>query len=213
MKLMNEFVIDASLERAWPVLLDLERVARCLPGVVMTPGGLDGVHHGEMKLKLGPMVMHYAGSARLGAVDPAAHTAAIEVEARERKGQGSVSALITNRLEASGDRTRVVAETDLAVTGRAAQFGRGIMQDVAERMLGEFADRFEEELRLEGAGDQGAFPTADGAATARPDTVGAFDVGRLVGGPLARRARVGVAAVGLATLVAIVLRRRRARTR
>jgi uncharacterized protein len=197
MKLLNEFTIDAPIEQAWPILLDLDRVARCLPGVVTEPGGEDGVYRGEMKLKLGPMVMHYAGSARMATVDEATHTAQIEVQARERKGQGSVTAAITNRLEEVGGRTRVTAETELAVTGRAAQFGRGIMQDVAERMLAEFAERFERELRSTGT----AGPSVP------DDTV--LDVGRLASGPLARRAAIAAGALAVGAVVVILARRRR----
>jgi carbon monoxide dehydrogenase subunit G len=162
MKLHNEFTVDAPIEQAWPVLLDIQRVATCLPGATMEPGGEDGVYRGTMKVKLGPVTTAYSGTVRLEEVDEDTHTARMAASAKEQKGQGTAQAIITNRLEDVGGRTRVVAETDLAITGRPAQFGRGIMEDVAGKMLGEFAKRFEQELL---AGDRAP---ADAAAAAEP---------------------------------------------
>jgi carbon monoxide dehydrogenase subunit G len=163
MKLHNEFTVDAPLAQAWPVLLDIQRVATCLPGATMEPGGEDGVYRGTMKIKLGPVTTSYQGTVRLEEVDEDTYTARMAATAKEQKGQGTASAVITNRLEDAGGRTRVIAETDLAVTGRPAQFGRGIMEDVAGKMLGEFAKRFEQELL---AGDTTAATPAP--ATAAP---------------------------------------------
>jgi carbon monoxide dehydrogenase subunit G len=163
MKLHNEFTVDAPIEQAWPVLLDIQRVATCLPGATMEPGGEDGVYRGTMKVKLGPVTTSYKGTVRLEEVDEDTHTARMAASAKEQKGQGTAQAIITNRLEDLGGRTRVVAETDLAITGRPAQFGRGIMEDVAGKMLGEFAKRFEQELL---AGDRQ--PAAGAAAGQEP---------------------------------------------
>ena len=232
MRLVNEFVIDASVEQAWPVLLDLPRVAGCLPGVVMEPPSADGVHRGAMTLLLGPMVMSYAGTARLGSIDEAAHSVAIEVQAREGNGSGSVSAVIVNRLEPDSRGTRVTAETDLVVTGRAAQFGRGIMQDIAERMLGDFASRFERELqgeapnhdapaRLAGAPSASAgVATSDvgpaqdrSSARPRASREDAFDVGSLTGGLVSDHGAAIALAAGLAALALIPFARRRSHRR
>jgi carbon monoxide dehydrogenase subunit G len=163
MKLQNEFTVDVPLERAWDTLLDIERVAGFLPGAKIEPAGEDGVFHGSMKVKVGPMTVNYQGTARLAAVDEQARTADIEVRAKEAKGQGTAAAVIRNRLLEESGGTRVIAETDLQVTGRQAQFGRAIMQDVAGRMLGDFARRFE--AYLAGGGEEtGADAAADGGA-------------------------------------------------
>jgi carbon monoxide dehydrogenase subunit G len=139
-RLENEFVVSAGVEPTWRLLLDLERVSRCLPGAAVDPGGEDGRLHGTMRVKLGPIAMTYKGTARLDEVDESARVAVVAVEGKETKGQGSSSARIRNTLAAEGERTRVRVETELNVTGRPAQFGRGIMQDVAAKMLGDFAD-------------------------------------------------------------------------
>src|SRR5919109_3105811 len=167
MKLQNEFSVNIPLERAWETLLDIETVAGFLPGAKIEPTGEDGVFQGSMRIKVGPMTVNYEGTARLAAVDEESHTADIEVRAKEAKGQGTAAAVIRNRLVQENGRTRVIAETDLQVTGRQAQFGRGIMQDVAGRMLADFARRFEaylsapaEAAGAEAAAAAGALPPA-----------------------------------------------------
>jgi uncharacterized protein len=165
MKLRNEFVVAAPLERAWDTLLDIERVAKFLPGAVIEGSDADGAYVGTMRVKLGPMVIDYRGTARLGDVDEASHTASMMVEATDQKGQGGASAVIHNSLAPENGGTRVIAETDLQITGRQAQFGRGIMQDVATRMLGQFADRFEAYLV---EADGSAMPVGDAGAGAAP---------------------------------------------
>lgn len=161
MKLQNEFTVNVPMERAWETLLDIERVAGFLPGAKIEPAGEDGVFHGSMKVKVGPMAVNYEGTARLASVDEQSRTAEIEVRAKEAKGQGTAAATIRNQLFEESGGTRVVAETDLQVTGRQAQFGRGIMQDVAGRMLGDFARRFESYLA---EGGNGAAPSAEAPA-------------------------------------------------
>jgi len=138
--LQNEFVVSAGVEPTWRLLLDLERVSRCLPGAAVEPGGEDGRLLGTMRVKLGPIAMTYKGTARLDDVDETARAAVVAVEGKETRGQGSASARIRSTLAAEGDATRVRIETELNVTGRPAQFGRGIMQDVAAKMLADFAD-------------------------------------------------------------------------
>jgi carbon monoxide dehydrogenase subunit G len=164
MKLENSFTVAAPLDRTWQTLLDIERVATCLPGAKIEPGDEDGVYRGAMKVKLGPMTVDYRGTATLQDVDEDTHTASIAVQAREAKGQGTAAAVIRNQLEAQNGGTRVVAITDLKITGRQAQFGRGIMEDVATTMMAEFAKRLEQEIQSgEGAAGSGAAPKAAAA--------------------------------------------------
>src|SRR5262245_49614457 len=140
MTLENDFVVSACVGPTWRLLLDLDRAARCLPGATVEPGPDDGHLLGTMRVKLGPIAMTYKGTARLDEVDEAARTAVVAVEGKETKGQGSASARIRSTLAADSAATRVRVETQLSVTGRPAQFGRGIMQDVAAKMLADFAE-------------------------------------------------------------------------
>jgi uncharacterized protein len=165
MKLENEFSVAASIEDTWGTLLDIERVATCLPGATIEAGDEDGVYHGAMKMKLGPMNVQYKGTAKLQDVDEDTHTASIAVQAREAKGQGTAAAVISNHLEEVNGKTRVVAVTDLKITGRQAQFGRGIMEDVATSMMKQFATRLEEEIQS-GGGAKAEKPTESAASSA-----------------------------------------------
>jgi carbon monoxide dehydrogenase subunit G len=220
MKLQNEFTVAVPVERVWETLLDIERVAGFLPGATIEPGGEEGTYHGAMKVKLGPMTVNYTGTARLADVDEAARTADIEVRAKEAKGQGTAAAVIRNTLVQQNGSTRVVAETDLQITGRQAQFGRGIMQDVAGRMLGQFAQRFEDYL-LEGdpaeatssaaAGGDGKdqAPRASAPPRQAPADEDAMDLGSVITQIPALR-YAGAAAIVIA-LVALLMRGRRSK--
>jgi carbon monoxide dehydrogenase subunit G len=209
MKLQNEFVVNVPLERAWDTLLDIERVAGFLPGAKIEPTGEDGVFRGSMKVKVGPMTVNYEGTARFAAVDEQSHTADIEVRAKEAKGMGTAAAVIRNRLVEGDGGTRVIAETDLQVTGRQAQFGRGIMQDVAGRMLTDFARRFEAYLAGPEEGARAEAPAVERPPAPEPEE--ALDLGGVLTQTPAVRYGVPVAA-GL-VLLALLLRVARPRRR
>lgn len=219
MNLSNEFTVAVPLERAWETLLDIERVAGFLPGAQVKPSAEEGVYEGAMRVKVGPMVVNYQGTARLVRTDEAEHVADIAVEARDTKGQGTASALIHNKLIPDNGGTRVIAETALNITGRQAQFGRGIMQDVAGRMLADFAKRFEQYLlhgdevpdpapaeAAQQAGAAHSEPAVGGSPGAGQDE--ALDLGSvLFRTPAVRRA--GIAASFGLLVVLLLLRRRR----
>lgn len=213
MKLTNEFTVAVPLERAWETLLDIERVAGFLPGAKIEPSPQADVYHGSMRIKVGPMVINYQGTARLVLADESQHIADIAVEAKDTKGQGTAAATIRNRLVPDNGGTRVIAETDLAITGRQAQFGRGIMQDVAGRMLGDFAQRFEDYLlhgeTAEPAPADRGTASASAAQSAAPTADdGALDLGSAVfGSPAVRRA--GLGALGGLLLAILLFRARR----
>jgi carbon monoxide dehydrogenase subunit G len=174
LKLENEFLVSAPIEPTWRTLLDLERVAGCLPGATIEPAEEPGTYNGSMRVKLGPVSMNYKGTAKLESVDEAAHTAVFAVQGKETRGQGSASATIRNQLAEEADGTRVVVETELSVTGRPAQFGRGIMQDVAASMLGDFAKRLSELMAAESTADgNGAAAAAAGDTASGPTEVAA----------------------------------------
>jgi carbon monoxide dehydrogenase subunit G len=212
MKLQNEFTVDAPVERTWRTLLDIERVATCLPGAAVEPGEEDGLYRGTMKVKVGPMTVDYRGTARLEEVDEDTHTASIVVQAREAKGQGTAAAVIRNHLEARNGSTHVVAETDLKLTGRQAQFGRGIVEDVAGTMMSEFAKRLEQQL-LQAPEKAGAEASGDlpGAAAGEPAREEALDMGSvLLKSEAVRRAALLVTVgVGLLSLLLLLRRPRR----
>ncbi|MDQ6817470.1 MAG: SRPBCC family protein [Actinomycetota bacterium] len=223
MKLTNEFTVAVPIERAWETLLDIERVAGFLPGAkIESRADEDGVYRGSMRVKVGPMVVNYEGTARLVNADEHEHVADIAVQARDTKGQGTASAVIRNRLVAQDDGTRVIAETDLSITGRQAQFGRGIMQDVAGRMLDDFARRFERYL-LEGdaataEAQNGAPPDAREPANEWPapqpstevsDGGAPLDLGSVViRTPAVQRALAALAGLALAAFFLLGRRRR-----
>ena len=213
MKLHNEFHVKVPIDRAWETLLDIETVAGFLPGAKIEPGGPEGVYNGSMKVKVGPMTVNYEGTARLAAVDEQNRTADIEVRAKEAKGQGTAAAVIRNRLVQENGATRVIAETDLQVTGRQAQFGRGIMQDVAGRMLTDFARRFE--AYLSGVDGDGAEAAPEGPAAPPPppmaETEEALDLGNVLGQtPLVR---YGVPVAAGVVLLLVLLGALRSRKR
>jgi uncharacterized protein len=139
MQLQNELVVPASVEEAWAVLLDVERVAPCLPGARIT-GSEDDRWRGTMKVKIGPISASYDGTIEIAEADEQARRAVLRAEARDSRGRGSAAATITSTMEAVADGTKVNVETDLRVTGPAAQFGRGVMQDVSAKMMDRFAD-------------------------------------------------------------------------
>lgn len=194
MILRNEFVVAAPLEQTWQTLLDVPRVASALPGATIEPGG-NGDYRGSMRLKIGPVTAEYAGTARLVDVDEDAHVASFHVQGSG--GQGTAAATITNRVEEAEGGTRVIVETDLRVTGRAAAFGRGLLEDVSARMLAEFARRLEAEI-LAPAGPR--VPAAV-SAPSRDDTL---DIGAAAWEPLVRRYAVPILVV---LLILSLLRR------
>jgi carbon monoxide dehydrogenase subunit G len=186
-KLVNEFDVGVPIDRTWDTLLDVPRVARALPGATIDPEGDAGAWRGTMKIKLGPVTTEYAGTARVQDVDADDRVASYRVEGREARGQGSAAATITTRLApgAGGGGTRVVVETDMQVTGRQAQLGRSLMEDVAGSILGEFAGRLEKELTGEGLSEHEASGEAldvSGAVRgAMVERIGIFAFGALLG--------------------------------
>ena len=159
MKLNNEFTVDVPVADVWNVLLDLERITPCLPGASLTEETGEREYDGAMKVKLGPVTQQYKGTVKIQEADESAHRAVLRADGKDARGQGTASATIVSTLhdEGSGS-TRVNVETDMKLTGRAAQFGRGIAQDVATRMLTQFAECLEREIS--GGPEEGAAASA-----------------------------------------------------
>src|SRR3954467_10359831 len=146
MKLENEITVPAPIDEAWAVLLDVERVAPCLPGAAVEPGGDEGEYSGTMTVKIGPITARYAGTVKIQEADEAARRAVMRAQAKDARGQGTAAATITSSMEEAADGTRVKVVTDMRITGPAPQFGRGVMQDVSAKLMAQFADCLAEEM-------------------------------------------------------------------
>ena len=208
MKLDQSFEVDAPLDRVWSALLDIERVVPDLPGAAIEGRNDDGTYDGSFKVKIGPTTAAYTGKLALENVDEAAHVATIKASGTDRRGQGGARATIVTTLEAEGDRTRVQIHTDYKITGRLASFGRGgMIEDIAERLLSDFARNLQSMLQGDPAdGDQS--PTGS-AVEERP-----LDAGSLLGSVAWQRIRSSplVPALIAMLLILTALRRRRPRT-
>jgi carbon monoxide dehydrogenase subunit G len=211
MIISNEFTVGADLETVWRHLLDMQRVAGCLPGASVTETREDNVFDGTMRLKVGPMTVEYRGRATLKDIDEQTHTAVIELSAREAKGQGTAMATIFNRVEPRDGGTRVRAETDLHITGPQAQFGHGVIEDVGGRVMSEFSRRLERQIEQDQQPEAGG---PDRSATARTpqmsgDTAPSSDVLE-VGAFLPARVKfVAGLVAGLVLALALLRARRR----
>lgn len=145
MKIDNEFTVSVPVERAWEVLTDLAEVSLCLPGARLT--NVEGdVYNGEIRVKVGPVISEYAGTAQFAEKDDAAYRAVIDAKGRDSRGAGNASAVITMQLRADGQRTLVRVDTDLKISGKIAQLGGGMMKEVSEKLMGQFADCLETKL-------------------------------------------------------------------
>jgi carbon monoxide dehydrogenase subunit G len=160
-KINNEFTVSAPIQQAWDTMLNLERIAPCLPGAAIQDEKDEGEYDGTMKVKIGPITANYKGTVKFEEVEEDNHRAVLQATGRDARGQGTASATIVSTLQEEGEGTKVSVETDMKLTGRAAQFGRGIAQDVATKMLDQFASCLEEEIM--GGPEEGA-----AAATTEP---------------------------------------------
>jgi carbon monoxide dehydrogenase subunit G len=141
--------VSVPVDEAWSVLTDLERIAPCMPGAELQE--VEGEEfRGIVKVKVGPITAQYKGAASFQERDDAAHKAVIKAEGRDTRGQGNASATITATLEPEGDGTKVKVLTDLTVTGKVAQFGRGVMADVSAKLMDQFVKALEADV-LSGA--------------------------------------------------------------
>ena len=167
MNLEHEFTVPVPIDEAWRVLLDVERVAPCMPGATLL--SVDGRDFtGSVKVKVGPITVTYNGKASFAEVDDGAHRAVIEASGKETRGAGTAAATVTTQLEDRGSTTQVRVVTDLNVTGRPAQFGRGVMAEVGGKLVQQFATCLADELsgHHAGAAAEPAGPPAMTAAAA-----------------------------------------------
>nr|WP_145484273.1 MULTISPECIES: SRPBCC family protein [Streptomyces] len=145
MKIDNEFRVDAPLERTWQALTDLESLAPCMPGAQLT--GVDGdVYRGKVKVKVGPVISQFQGTARFTEQDEADHSAVISASGKDTRGQGNASATVHARLRPDGTGTAVSVSTDLNISGKLAQFGSGMIKEISEKLFAQFVANVEEQL-------------------------------------------------------------------
>lgn len=137
MDLTHQFTVPTSVEETWNSFLDIGSLAECFPGAQVTSAEGD-TFTGTVKVKLGPIAMVYAGSGTFVEKDEAARRLVVEAKGRDKRGNGTAGANATLTMAPEGTGTKVEIVTDLAVTGKPAQFGRGVMQDVSDKLLGQF---------------------------------------------------------------------------
>ncbi|WP_330281186.1 SRPBCC family protein [Streptomyces sp. NBC_00588] len=223
MELNHEFTVPVPVDDAWRTLLDIERVAPCMPGASVED--YDGkTVTGSVKVKVGPITVTYKGTAVFEEQDETAHRMVLIASGRETRGQGTARATVTGTLTERDGATSVSVRTDLTVTGRPAQFGRGVMAEVGDRLIAQFSDclaqRIGEPTATDrpAAGSGGTTESEAGAAAAGAGTAGAketppetepLDLLRAAGVPVAKRAAVGTAAALVVAVVALGLRRKR----
>jgi carbon monoxide dehydrogenase subunit G len=147
MKLDQSFDVKAPVDTVWEALVDVERVAPCLPGAEVTEGGAEGEFKGTFQVKLGPTTAAYRGTLKMESVDESSHTTTMRASGMDKRGQGGAKAAITSVLHEIDGGTRVDVSTDFTITGRLARFGRGgMIQDVSNRLLREFAECLQRNL-------------------------------------------------------------------
>ncbi|PZG08944.1 SRPBCC family protein [Nonomuraea aridisoli] len=214
MQLQHEFTLPIPPDQAWATLLDVERVASCLPGAALDH--IDGdAFSGRVSLKVGPLKLAYRGDARLAVKDEKAGRLVIEAAGREARGSGTAKATVTASLQPVAGGTRVGLLTELALTGRPAQFGRGLVSEVGGNLIGQFAERLSQEMSapapvsaLGPAPELGTVPAAPPAPAAAP-VAQDLDLAALLGPVLRKRAPVVAVAVLLAVVAFLLGRRKR----
>jgi uncharacterized protein len=194
---------------AWKVLLDIERIAPCMPGAQLQEVEGDEFR-GIVKVKVGPITAQYKGAARFAEKDETNHRAVIRAQGRDTRGQGNASATVTAALVPEASGTRVTIDSDVTITGKVAQFGRGVIGDVSSKLLGQFVDNLERDV-LSGSNaqsDASSAPTE--AAPEGPRTIDApeaepVDLLRTAGAPVLKRVVPAVAVIVVVVVVVLIL--------
>lgn len=169
MQIENEFTVAAPIDRVWAYLLDVERVAPCMPGAELTEVVDDHTWKGKTSIKVGPVALSFAGTVVLQERDDAAHRVVLKAQGMEQRGKGAASASVVSRLEEVAAGTKVSLQADLTISGAVAQYGRGMIQDISQRLTSEFAACLEQNIAAEAAATPGtATEPAAPAAVAQP---------------------------------------------
>ncbi len=219
MKIANQFTVSAPIEQAWDVLCDLEKVIPLMPGAQLV--GHEGDNYlGKVKVKVGPVTSEFNGKVHFVEQDRDQHRAVFDARGKEARGTGNAAATVTAQLQQAGERTNVTVDTDLKIVGKLAQFGSGMLQQVSEKLLGQFVESLEAELAAQGstevpAATNGEEPIPAWPVNPVPGTRQApepepIDLLELAGGDQLKKYGAVAAAV-LAVLALIWLLRRRTR--
>ncbi|GAA1291569.1 hypothetical protein Psi02_36030 [Planotetraspora silvatica] len=211
----HEFTVPVPVEQAWSVLIDLERIAPCLPGATLESVE-DGAFAGRMRVKVGPTTVTYRGEAAFEDVDKDSRTVTLKASGKEARGAGTADAEVTARLSPEADRTRVHVETSFNLTGRPAQIGRGAMADVGARLIDRFAANLAALLEEGPEESPAPWPEAAGSVDAEPEGVSrtyrsaeeeALDLLEIAGPPLVRRLAPALGALAAVAVLAYLMRR------
>ena len=175
MNLEQSFTVAAPVEQVWAALIDVERVAPCLPGAQITGHDGEGTYQGTFSVRIGPTTAAYNGTLKMESLDEAAHTAVMSARGTDKRGQGGATATITSVLRQEGAATLVEVNTDFSITGRLARFGRGgMIEDISKRMLRDFGNCLQESL---------AHESPEAAATPEAEAAGAVAAAAPAGAP------------------------------
>lgn len=212
MELNNEFRVAVPAAKVWEVFTDVERVAPCLPGATLL--SVDGDEfNGAVKVKVGPITVSYKGVASYLEKDAAAQRIVLKAEGKETRGNGTAAATVTAQLKdderSTPPGTHVDILTDLAISGKAAQFGRGVLADVSGNLIAQFARSLEAELLGGAAAAATTAPTAEAAAVAAQPTGDSVDLLKVVAVPMAKRFAPVLIAAAAAGVVGFLLGRRK----
>jgi carbon monoxide dehydrogenase subunit G len=209
MELNNEFRVAVPAAKTWEVLTDVERVAPCLPGATLLT--VDGDQFtGAVKVKVGPITVSYKGNAAFLEKDPAAQRVVLKANGKETRGNGNAAAVVTAQLKDEGDATSVVITTDLTISGKAAQFGRGVLGDVAGNLIAQFAKALEADILGGAPPTTTAAPTAETlTAASQPAAADSVDLLKVVAVPMAKRFAPALAALLAGGIIGFLLGRRR----
>jgi hypothetical protein len=222
MELQNEFTVPAPVSEVWKTLLDVERIAPCLPGATVDRREGDEVA-GRVNVKVGPIMASYAGTARFVTKDESGHRLVLQASGRETRGSGSASATVEARMSEQESGTHVTVGTSLQISGKQAQFGRGVMADVAAKLTDQFAaclaQRVSEPAVADGhapaltparpAAQAGESAAAQPAEAAAPQASGSLDIISTVAMPLAKQFAPVLAGLTLGVVLGILLGHRR----
>lgn len=211
MDLNHEFIVNVPVNDAWIILTDLERIAPCLPGAQLTEVEGD-TYRGQVKVKVGPIVAQFKGQASFVTRDDAAHTASLKAEGRDTTGKGTAAATITAQLTSvTPTSTKCTVITDLTISGKVAQFGRGALADVSDKLLAQFAENLNQ-LITSSPAPAITTAVAEVAAAATPEIrkiesaeVAPLDLLGTAGAPILKRVIPAVIALIVVVIAAIKL--------
>ncbi|OBF41061.1 carbon monoxide dehydrogenase [Mycobacterium sp. ACS1612] len=208
MELNNEFRVAVPAATTWEVLTDIERVAPCLPGATLL--SVDGDHFtGAVKVKVGPITVSYKGQAAFLEKDAAAQRVVLKANGKETRGNGNAAAVVTAQLKDEVDATSVLITTDLTISGKAAQFGRGVLGDVAGNLIAQFAKALEADI-LGGAASAASAPVSETpTAASQPAASDSVDLLKVVAVPMVKRFAPALAALAAGGIIGFLLGRRR----